>query len=90
MVEGTGLENRRGRKVTVGSNPTLSAIAEGHVTGSCTSGTCSVFSSLDCPVALKRGATRRLLVPALARFSQGHHCLPAVLIVHVVVQVKPL
>ena len=26
MVEGTGLENRRGVKATVGSNPTLSAI----------------------------------------------------------------
>ena len=27
MVYGSGLENRRGRKVTVGSNPTLSARA---------------------------------------------------------------
>jgi hypothetical protein len=26
VVEGTGLENRRGRKVTVGSNPTPSVI----------------------------------------------------------------
>ena len=40
--------------VTGGSNPPLSARSERHVTSSCTSGTCSVFSVLDCPVACSR------------------------------------